>query len=61
MRFGRTRTIASATRGRLDGTVANREPDCHTAPAVEHGCEWIPLDRGFSMYSGLRFRNLLNA
>ena len=40
----------------------NRVPDAyHAALAIEHGCEWITLDRGFSMYSGLRFRNLLDA
>ena len=29
-------------------------------PAVEHGCEWMTLDRGCSIHPGLRFRNLLN-
>lgn len=42
--------------------TGNRVPDAyHAALAIEHGCEWITLDRGFSMYPGLRFRNLLNA
>ena len=41
-------------RGWLDGAVAGRE-----ALAIEHGCEWVTLDHGFSMYPGLRCRNLL--
>lgn len=40
--------------------TGNRIPDAfHAALAIEHGCEWITLDRGFSAYPGLRFQNLL--
>ena len=39
----------------------NRIPDAyHAALAIEHGCEWVTLDRGFSAYSGLRLINLLD-
>lgn len=31
------------------------------ALAVESGCEWWTIDRGFSRFSGLRWRNLLDA
>ena len=47
-----------AARLRLTG---NRLPDAyHAALAMEHGCEWVTLDRGFSIYSGLGVRNLLD-
>ena len=47
-----------AGRLRLTG---NRLPDAyHAALAMEHGCEWITLDRGFSIYPGLSVRNLLD-
>lgn len=40
--------------------TGNRIPDAfHAALAIEHGCEWITLDRGFSAYPGLKWRNLL--
>ena len=40
--------------------TGNRIPDAHHAAlAIEHGCEWVTLDRGFSAYSGLRVVNLL--
>ena len=26
---------------------------------IEHDCEWVTLDRGFSAYTGLRSINLL--
>jgi uncharacterized protein len=40
--------------------TGNRIPDAfHAALAIEHGCAWITLDRGFSAYPGLRFQNLL--
>lgn len=40
--------------------TGNRIPDAyHAALAIEHGCEWITLDHGFSAYPGLRWRNLL--
>lgn len=42
--------------------TGNRVPDAyHAALAMEHGCEWVTLDRGFSMYRGLRCRNLLDS
>ena len=41
--------------------TGNRIPDAyHAALALEHGCEWVTLDRGFSAYSGLRLINLLD-
>ena len=42
--------------------TGNRIPDAyHAALAIEHGCEWVTLDHGFSRYPGLRCRNLLNS
>ena len=42
--------------------TGNRIPDAyHAALAIEHGCEWVTLDRGFSAYSGLRLTNLLDS
>ena len=42
--------------------TGNRIADtCHAArPAIEHGCTWVTLDRGFSAYSGLRLLDLLD-
>ena len=41
--------------------AGNRIPDAyHAALAIEHGCEWVTLDRGFSAYPGLRLINLLD-
>ena len=41
--------------------TGNRLPDAyHAALAIEHGCEWVTLDRGFSIYPGLRAVNLLD-
>ena len=41
--------------------TGNRVADAyHAALAIEHGCEWVTLDRGFSTYPGLRWRNLLD-
>ena len=41
--------------------MGNRIPDAyHAALAIEHGCEWVTLDRGFSAYPGLRLINLLD-
>ena len=41
--------------------TGNRLPDgYHAALAIEHGCEWVTLDRGFAVYPGLRARNLLD-
>jgi len=40
--------------------TGNRIPDAfHAALAIEHGCEWVSLDRGFAALPGLAFRNLL--
>ena len=42
--------------------TGNRIPDAyHAALAIEHGCEWVTLDHGFSVYPGLRCHNLLDA
>ena len=47
-----------ATSLRLTG---DRLPDAYQAAlAIEHGCEWVTLDRGFAVYPGLRARNLLD-
>lgn len=44
----------------LDVT-GNRIPDAyHAALAMEHDCEWVTLDRGFSVYPDLEFVNLLD-
>ena len=41
--------------------TGNRIPDAwHAALAIEHGCEWVTLDRGFAAYHGLRLVNLLD-
>ena len=41
--------------------TGNRIPDAyHAALMIEHGCEWVTLDRGFSAYMGLRSVNLLD-
>lgn len=40
--------------------AGNRMSDAyHAALAIEHGCEWVTLDHGFSAYPGLRLQNLL--
>lgn len=47
-------------RGLCDQTQVhgNQIPDAyHAALAIEHGCEWITLDRGFGIYPGLRWRS----
>ena len=37
----------------------NRVPDAyHAALAIEHGCEWVTLDRGFVIFPGLTVVNL---
>ncbi len=42
-------------------TRGNHVPDAyHAALALETGCEWISLDRGFSRYPGLRWSLPLN-
>jgi hypothetical protein len=39
----------------------NLMPDAyHAALAMETGCEWITLDRGFGRYRGLRWRHPLD-
>jgi toxin-antitoxin system PIN domain toxin len=39
----------------------NHVPDAyHAALALETGCEWISMDRGFSRYPGLRWSLPLN-
>ena len=41
--------------------TGNRIPDAWQATlAIEHGCEWVTLDRGFSAYPGLRWINPLD-
>ena len=43
------------------GLTGNRLPDAyHAALAIEHGCEWVTLDRGFAVHPGLRTVNLLD-
>lgn len=32
----------------------------HAALAIEHGCEWITTDKGFTRFKGLRSRHPLN-
>ncbi len=42
--------------------IGNRIPDAyHAALAIEHGCEWVTLDHGFSTYPGLMYLNLLDS
>jgi len=42
---------------RSSNARGNLVPDAyHAALAIEHGCEWITLDRGFSRFSGLTSR-----
>ncbi len=39
------------------GARGNSVPDAyHAAVAMEHGCEWVTLDRGFARFPGLRWR-----
>lgn len=41
--------------------VGNLIPDAfHAALALESGCEWISMDRGFSRFPGLRWRHPLD-
>lgn len=41
--------------------TGNRLPDAyHAALAIEHGCEWVTLDRGYAIFPGLRILNLLD-
>ena len=42
--------------------TGNRIPDAyHAALSIEHGCQWVTLDRGFSAFPGLRLVNLLDS
>ena len=46
---------------RKAGAKGNLVPDAyHAAVAMEFGCEWISLDRGFSRFPGLRWRHPLD-
>lgn len=39
----------------------NGIPDAYNAAlALEHGCDWITLDRGFARFPGLRWRHPLD-
>jgi toxin-antitoxin system PIN domain toxin len=43
------------------GVKGNTVPDAyHAALAIEHGCEFITADKGFSRFPGLRWRHPLN-
>jgi len=43
------------------GSKGNLVPDAyHAAVAMEFGCEWMSLDRGFSRFPGLRWRHPLD-
>ena len=43
------------------GARGNVLPDAsHAAIAMEFGCEWLSLDRGFSRFPGLRWRHPLD-
>ncbi len=58
--FGHWRSFRSLVR--TYSLTGNRVPNAyHAALAIEHGCEWVTLDRGFSVYPGLRCRNLLDS
>ena len=49
-------------RGLVDShhLTGNHMSDAYRAAlAMEHGCEWVTLDHGFSKYPGLRLLNLL--
>lgn len=44
------------------GTVGNVVPDAyHAALAIEHGCELMTTDKGFSRFPGLRWRHPLDS
>jgi uncharacterized protein len=39
------------------GARGNDVPDAYLAAlAIEHGCDWVSLDRGFERFKGLRWR-----
>ena len=48
------RTVTVSPAARASVTAEN------TALAIEHGCEWVTLVRGFAIYPGLRCLNLLD-
>ena len=42
--------------------TGNLIPDAfHAALAIEHGCEWLTMDRGFSRFPALRWRHPLDS
>jgi uncharacterized protein len=44
------------------GAVGNVVPDAyHAALAMEHGCEHMTTDKGFSRFPGLRWRHPLDS
>jgi uncharacterized protein len=47
---------------RSAGAVGNIVPDAyHAALAIEHGCEFMTTDKGFSRFPGLRWRHPLDS
>jgi toxin-antitoxin system PIN domain toxin len=46
---------------RQGDATGNLIPDAfHAALAMEYGCEWVTLDRGFSRFPGLHWRHPLD-
>jgi uncharacterized protein len=46
---------------RVTGSVGNSIADAyHAALAIEHGCEFMTTDQGFSRFPGLRWRHPLD-
>lgn len=44
------------------GAKGNLVPDAYLAAlAIEHGCEWVTLDRDFSRFPGLKWRSPIKA
>ena len=41
--------------------AADRRKTLEATVEMEHGCEWITLDRGFAAYPGLRLVDLLDS
>lgn len=49
-------------RAHCDEAKGNLIPDAyHAALAIEYGCQWISLDRGFSRFPRLQWRHPLNS
>jgi uncharacterized protein len=47
---------------RSAGAAGNIVPDAyHAALAIEHGCEFMTTDKGFSRFPGLRWRHPLDS